>query len=337
MKKGLIALLLLSIFLLSACAPKFSDEQILKDPEGALKTCEGVGGEQQNNCFLRVSDVVGTTNLAAAMQACSSVKDDNSKRGCFDQLIKKQNDTDSKLEVCKNVGFPDMERGCLEDLAKVEKDAKKAMSICNEIKDDNNFREHCLNLVVGSSSDVDVRLSACGLREGMDKDNCYQGIGTSLFETNPSKGMEVCNKISDKSTRNNCLNFFMSSPELIKANPSLAIEICDSMSLKDNCYRNVGQTLSATDPKKATDVCKKLSDEIQMSDCFNNVWFSFNSRITQDFDFSMSLCASLNLKKDDCYRRVSEAFIDVDKTKAEQACNMMSAAYSQGCLNNIRR
>jgi len=184
---------------------------------------------------------------------------------------------------------------------------------------------------------VDTRLAACDVRP--DKDNCYRGIADSLWETQPSKSLEICKKISDSNTKNGCLNNFMGSPELIKANPTIAEEVCSSSSLtmKSNCYNNLAQTLSGVDPKQGALICQKLSDDVQISNCYQNAWFSFDSVILQNYDFAISLCNILTLKKDDCLRRTSEVFSNSDKAKAEAICKLMSASASSGCLNNIQR
>lgn len=63
-----------------------------------------------------------------------------------------------------------------------------------------------------------------------------------------------------------------------------------------------------------------------------------NSVILQNYDFAISLCNFLTLKKDDCLRRTSEVFSPSDTTKAEAICHLISSASaSSGCLNNIRR
>jgi len=337
MKRACIILSLILLLFLSACKPNLSDEKIKNDPANAINICTKAPDNEQVNCYMRISEVLRTTDPDAAFQACSSIKDDNPKRGCYEDLFRAQNNTDVKIKLCTQVDLPDIKKGCLEELAREEKDIKKAVALCNEIKDDNNFKEHCLNEIASgsASTDIDANLALCDARTGNSRDQCYQGIGTSLFETQPAKGVEVCNKINDNSIKNNCLNYFMSFPELIKANPSLAIQICDAMTLKDNCYSNVADKLSAIDSKKATEVCKKLSDEIQISNCFGNVWFSLDTRVTSDYDFSISLCNALNLKKDDCFRRVAGAFMNVDKTKAEAACNMIPTSSSSGCLQSL--
>ena len=338
MKRGAIILLLVLALSLSACTNLLSDENILKDPASAMKACEKMSGDDIKGCYGRISEVQSIANHTIALQACNMMPDDDSKRGCTDNLIRMQVDEESKLDVCKNTGVPDFKRQCLEDLAAKSNDTKKALEICNEIKDDNNFREHCLNVIAGNlkDTDVDSKLIMCDSREGNNRDYCYQEIGTGLFETDTSKAIEVCNKISSSSIKNNCLNYFMSSPELIKANPALSIRICDSMTLKDNCYRNVAGTLSATDPQTAALICKKMSDEIQTSDCFSQVWFQFDSRVQSNYDFSVGLCNSLDLKKDDCFRRMAGVFTSTDPAKAEALCKMISDSTSGGCLNQIR-
>jgi hypothetical protein len=79
-----------------------------------------------------------------------------------------------------------------------------------------------------------------------------------------------------------------------------------------------------------------LSDNVQISNYYSNVWFSFNDIVVQNYDFTISLCNALTSKRDDCLRRASEAFMNTDKTKAEAICKLMSASSSSGCLQNIR-
>jgi len=333
----ILAILIASFILLSSCTNQLSDENILKDPESAMKACEGLSPNDKIGCYMHISQLQAN-NSDIALQACSLMPDNNAKLGCIGEVVKAQSDSDKKIEICKKADDQSWIKGCIENTAVAEKDQKKAITLCNAIADDTNFREHCLNSVLGNSANVstEVKLSACDSRTGMNRDYCYQEIGTGLFEADPEKGVEVCNKITDKNIKNNCLNYFMSSPELIKKYPVLAIQICDSLTLKDNCYMNVADKLSATDPERAAEVCQKLSDEIQVSNCFGNVWFSFDSRVRENYDFSIKLCNSLDLKRNDCFRRVAGAFMSVDKAKAEATCKMISDTSSNGCLAEIR-
>ena len=337
MKRQLAIVIIASLLLLSSCANQLSDENMLKDPQSAMKACESLPANDKIGCYMHISQLQAN-NSEIALQACSLVPDSNAKLGCIGDVVKAQNDSGRKIEICKKAEDQSWVKGCIENTAVEEKNQSKAVAICNAITDDTNFREHCLNSVVGNSANVstELKLSVCDSRTGTNKDYCYQEIGTGLFEADPKQGVNVCNKISDSNIKNNCLNYFMSSPELIKKYPVLAVQICDSMTLKDNCYLNVADKLSATDPERATEVCQKLSDEIQISNCFGNVWFSFDSRIRSNYDFSIKLCNSLDLKKNDCFRRVSGAFASVDQEKADAACKMINDSSSNGCLSEMR-
>jgi len=328
MGKRVILLVFFCVFFLSSCAPPpQTDDQILKDPAKALDICAKTPADKQTGCYMRISELTRTSDPDTSFSACSAIKENDPRKGCEQDFINAQAKS-IKPDTCSKLDFSDLKRDCIEKAAAAEPNATKAVSICAEIKDDQNFLEHCLNLVMGSSTGTDAKLAACDMRTGTNRDYCLQEIGTGLFLTQPSKGVEVCKKISDANIRNSCLNNFMGSPELIKANPAIGEEVCSSMTLKDNCYNNLANALSASDPRRATEACKKLSDEIQISNCFNMVWFSFNDRIIHNFDLSMSLCSSLKLKKDDCYRRIAGAMMNVDKAKAEQACKMISG----GCM-----
>jgi hypothetical protein len=315
-KRGIIigvialAVIILAGFLfIKFSPPKFSEETILKDPSAAMTFCQESSADKQSDCYLKVAEVLALNNTDISVQACLAIIDDG---------LKKQ---------------------CINDLANKQENPTKVIEICNKIANDDGFKQHCYGQIDTNSGNlsVDTRLVACDVRP--DKDNCYGGIADSLWETQPSKALEICNKISDTNTKNGCLNNFMGSPELIKANPNIAEEVCSSSSLtmKSNCYNNFAQTLSGVDPKQGALICQKLSDDVQIFNCYQNAWFSFDSVILQNYDFAISLCNILTLKKDDCLRRTSEVFSSSDKSKAEAICKLMSASTSSGCLNNIPR
>ena len=305
-----VIVLAVSLFIIFA-PPKFSEKDILKDPSAAMTFCQKTSGDKQSNCYLKIAGVLALNNTDVSIQACLAISDDG---------FKKQ---------------------CIEDLANKEENPIKVVEICNKITGDNSFKQHCYGKIDTNSGNlsVDTRLAVCDARTGSDKDNCYRGIADGLWETEPSKALEVCKKISDSNTRNGCLNNFMGSPELIKANPTIAEEVCSSssLSMKSNCYNNFAQTLSGVDPKQGALICQRLSDDVQISNCYQNAWFSFDSVILQNYDFAISLCNVLTLKKDDCLRRTSEVFSNSDKAKAEAICRLMSSSASSGCLNNIQR
>lgn len=404
MKNNYLILLLIAVLFLSSCKPDLSDERIKTDPVGVMNDCSQAPDNEQIFCYNKISEVLQKINPDKAFQACSGIKEDNSKKGCFESLYKAQEDAKIKLNLCKKINIPELNRNCLEDVAnelqtinpelafqacsalpdakvfenspqgdcvealvksqnntdiklnlcrKVqqdwlkncieivaydEQDSKKAVEVCNEFKDDQKFREHCYAGIISNSESVDinVKLSMCAAKTGTDKDNCYRSASEELQITQPAKSVELCKKISDLNTKNSCLNNFIGSPELIKANPTLAVSICGSLTLKSNCYNNVARTLSGTDPKQAAAVCQKLSDDVQISDCYGNVWFAFNDIVVQNYDFTISLCNILALKKVDCLRRASSAFTNVDKTKAEAICKLITDSSSSGCLQEVQ-
>lgn len=407
MRRYLI-LLIIAALILSACKPDLSPERIAKDTAGAMNDCSKASEQEQAGCYSTISEVFRATDPEKAFQICSIIKDDGTKRGCYDGLLKSQNDpkiklniclkidipefkqaclvdvsqalrgvdseaafqacsampepknseraqkqdcidkliaaqnsVDAKLAICKKVDNNDWKKICIEQIASEEADPKKALAICDEIKDDNNFKQHCYGGIEGKSAALgtDVRLSMCDIRPGSEKDNCYRSIAQELLDTEPAKSVEICNKITDTNSKSNCLNNFMSSPEIVKANPAMAISVCDSgpISMKSRCYNDLARTLSGANPKQAVEICKKLSDDVQISDCYGNVWFAFNQMVIENYDFSISLCNILTLKKDDCLRRVSGAFMDVDRAKAEAVCKLMSSASSSGCLQQVQR
>ena len=307
---GIIVLIVivLAVFLFIMFAPpKFSEETILKDPSAAMTFCQKTSENKQSNCYLKIAEVLTLNNTDFSIQACLAIIDDGLKKQCINDLANKQNNP------------------------------TKIVEICNKIINDNEFKQHCYGQIDTNSANlsIDTRLTACDVRP--DKDMCYRGIADGLWETQPSKALEICKEISDSNTRNGCSNNFMGSPELIKANPTIAEEVCSSSSLtmKSNCYNNLAQTLSGVDPKQGSLICQKLSDSVQIFNCYQNAWFSFDSVISQNYDFAIGLCNVLTLKKDDCLRRTSEVFSNSDKVKATAICNLMSTSASSGCLNNI--
>ena len=289
---------------------EFSDKDILKNPAGAMEFCKTSPLDKMDECYYNAAQILYENNPDVSIQACLAISDEGFKNKCIG------------------------------DLANKEENQNKLLELCNKITNDNGFKQNCYGKIDTKSGElsIDAQLSMCDVMTGMNKDGCYRNIADGLWETSPLKAVEVCQKISG-SEKDNCLNNFMSSPELIKANPAIAEEICSSSSLstKSRCYNDFARALSGANPKQAAEICKKLSDDVQISDCYGSVWFSFDSVVLQNYDFTISLCNVLTLKKDDCLRRASGVFMNSDRTKAEAMCKLMSASASSGCLNSVRR
>jgi hypothetical protein len=407
MKKYLI-LLIITMLVLSACKPDMSPERITKDINGAMNDCAKSPEKEQAGCYATIAEVFRTTDPDKGFQTCSLIKDDDTKRGCYDDLLKAQNDPKIKLNICLKVNMPDLKQACLDDasqalmevdsesafqacsampepknsertpkqdcidkliqvqnsidaklaickkvdnidwkktcieqIANEEANATKAIAICDEIKNDDNFKQHCYGGQESKSAnlDTDAKLTICDIRPKTEKDNCYRSIAEQLLDADPVKSVEICNKITDTNSKSNCLNNFMSSPEIVKANPTLAITLCDSqpISTKSRCYNDLARTFSGVNPKQAVEICKKLSDDVQISDCYSNVWFSFSQIVAENYDYTISLCKVLSLKKDDCLQRTVGVFMDLDRARAEATCKLMSAAGSSSCLQQVQR
>lgn len=306
---GILIVLMVVLFLFVLKPKELSEKDILKNPSVILDFCSKSSGEKSDNCYFKLAEVLAANNTDISLQACSSISNDALKKNCLEQLASK------------------------------EENPTKVLEICNKIIDDNDLKQHCYGMIDTNSGNlsIDTLLTMCDVRTGRDKDDCYRNIADGLWETSPLKAVEICQKILS-SEKNNCLNNFMSSPELIKANPDIAETICSSSSLtmKSNCYNNFARALSAVDPKKAAEVCKELSDEVQISDCYGMAWFSFDSIIAQNYDFAISLCNVLTLKKDDCLRRTMQVFMNSDRTKAKAICKLMSSSASSECLNEVK-
>jgi len=306
------AVVLIAIFLFVFYPQKLSEKSILENPSAAVELCKTLSNSQQDNCYLKIAEVLALNNTDIAIQACLAISTDT-------------NDGDKK--------------NCIEELANKQIEQLKAVGVCNAMASDKNFREHCYGGIIANSGNLnsDTQLLMCDSKTGMDKDNCYRGIAESFLLLNVSKNIEICNKISEKSLKDNCLNNIIGNPEIVQANPNLAVSICGSLTLKANCYNYVAQTLSGIDPKQGALICQKLSDDVQISNCYGSVWFSFNDIVVQNYDFTISLCNILTSKRDDCLRRASGAFMNIDRAKAEAICRLMSASSSSGCLQEINR
>ncbi|MFA6461050.1 MAG: hypothetical protein WCV90_02190 [Candidatus Woesearchaeota archaeon] len=314
--------------------------------ELAFQACSNIQGDNpQIGCFQKIAEAQRVKDPELAFRACTTMPNpensSNSAAGdCVQQLMNAQSNSAVKLSICQKTKWEDQKKNCIEELANEEKDPQKALEICNSFINDARFREHCYGGIEASTSDLNpgVKLSMCDSKTGGDKDNCYRGIAEEMLESDPVKSIDICNKIVNGNTKTGCISSFMSSPELVKAHPALAMTACASLSVitRGRCYSDLSHTLSASDPKQAALVCQKLSDDIQISDCYGNSWFAFDDKVAQNYDFDISLCDHLTLKRDDCLRRVSSAFIDVDKTKAEAICKLMSVSGSSGCLQNIQ-
>jgi hypothetical protein len=302
---GIAAVLFFVVF-----APKFSDESIVKDPSAAMTFCDTTGGKQ-TSCYSKIAEVLALNNTDIATQAC--------------------------LAINTNKDDGDM-KNCIEELASKQTEQLKAIGVCNALKNDTRFRENCYGGIMANfpTLDTDAKIAMCDAKTGADKDNCYRGLSESFFLSNVSKSIEICNKISDKSTKDNCLNNIIGNPEIVQANPNLAVSICDSLTLKANCYNSVSRTVSGIDPKQGALICQKLSDDAQIADCYENAWFASTSIVLQNPDFSISLCNALTLKRDGCLGRAATVFMTTNKAKAAEICRLMSASASQGCLNMVQ-
>jgi len=276
----ILAVAIIVIFIFIVFAPKFSDEFILKDPSAAMAFCNTAGGKK-TGCYSKIADVLALNNTDIATQACLSINTNN-------------NGGDMK--------------NCLEGVAYKQTEQLKAVEVCNALKNDTRFRENCYGGVMANflTMSADAKISMCDSKTGADKDNCYRGVSESFWLSNVSKSVEVCNRISEKSTKDSCLNSIIGNPELVQANPNLAVIICDSLTLKSNCYNYVAQTISGSDPKQGAVVCQKLSDDTQMLNCYRGAWFNFNSIVLQNYDFTVSLCNTLTVKKDECLRELQK-------------------------------
>jgi hypothetical protein len=306
---ALALLIIAAILLFVVFAPKFSEQDILKDPSGAMTFCSKSIG--QTGCYVKISEVLALNNTDMATRACLSIstaKDDGDMKNCIEELAGKQTEQ------------------------------LKAVEVCNALKNDTKFRENCYGRIMANfpTLDTGAQLAMCDAKTGTDKDNCYRGLSENFLLSNVSKSIEICNRISEKSTKDSCLNSIIGNPEIVQANPSLSVSICDSLTLKANCYNYVAQTVSGTDTKQGALICQKLSDDNQILNCYHGAWFGFNSIVLQNYDFTISLCNILTIKRDDCLRGASEAFMTTDKTKAAAICRLASASASEGCLHVVQ-
>lgn len=315
MKKGVwtIGIVILAVLLAITAFYIFfprglSDEKILADPQSAMAFCQNSPQSKQTDCYFNLANVLAATNSDVALQACSSLSEENDRKGCT------------------------------EDLASKQENQTRATEICNSMKNDSKFREHCYGAIIANTGnvDADTQLLMCDSKKGMDRDNCLRGLSESFWLSDMSKSIEICNKISETSTKDSCLNSIIGNPEIVQANPELSIGICDSLALKSNCYSYVAQTVSGIDPKKGALICQKLSDDTQILNCYHNAWFDFKDTVLKNPDFMISLCNKLTTKKDECLRGASEIFMTTDKAKAEEICRLTSASTVEGCLHVVQ-
>lgn len=313
---GIIVLvvIVLAVFLFVIFAPpKFSDEQIKKDPSAAMTFCQETPEDnKQSNCYLQIANVLALNNADIALQACLAINKEN-------------NGGDRK--------------NCIEELAIKQTDQLKAVEICNAFKEDFRTKEHCLGGIKANSGSfsTDSQVAICDSKTGTDQADCYAGIADNYWLTNASKALELCKKITDETTKERCINSFSSSAEIVKMNPELAKIVCDSLVIKNRCYNNVANALASSNPKQAAEICKKIKDDIPISDCYGNVWFYSNDLTINNYDFTVGMCNVLTLKKDDCLRRIEGVFIDINRTKAAEVCKLMSVSASSGCLQEVGR
>jgi hypothetical protein len=250
-------------------------------------------------------------------------------------------DPSAVMTFCKEKTSGEKQSNCYLRIAEVLtlNDTNAALQACSAISiKDKEIKEQCYGEIRDNSpdSDADIQLAICDAKTGANKDNCYRGLSENFYVSNVSKSVEICNRISEKSTKDGCLNNIIGNPEIIQANQNLAVSICDSLTLKANCYNYVAQTISGIDPKPGALICQKLSDDTQKLNCYNSAWFNFNSIVLQNPDFTISLCNALTLKRDECLRGASEIFMTTNKAKAEEICRLTSASTVEGCLHVVQ-
>lgn len=313
---GIIALVIIvlavSLFIIFA-PPKFSEKEILKDPSAAMTFCQETSEDnKQSNCYLKIAEVLALSNTDTALQACLAINKEN-------------NGGDRK--------------NCIEELAIKQTEQLKAVEICNSFKEDARTKEHCLGGIKANSGSfsADSQIAICDSKTGTDQADCYAGLADDYWLSNASKALEMCKKIIDETTKERCVNSFSSSPEIVRLNPEIAMIVCDSLVLKSRCYNSVANALASSNPKQAVEICKKIKDDIQISECYSSVWFYSNDLIINNYDFTVNMCSVLTLKKDDCLRRIEGVFMDINRTKAGDVCKLMSASNSPGCLQEVGR
>jgi len=341
--KRLLAGLILAVLIAGCAGQGATKESVLANPAAAMADCAKAPGDKTDDCYMFISDVLKTVNVTASYAACMGVSSPqntqkNPRQDCVKGLIDAQNDTDVTLEVCRLIDRDDWKKDCLDGLVTNEDNRTKAIEICNVLANDDRFREHCYDEIKGSANlGYDDQLSMCEGKSGTDRDNCLRSLAEGFLETNLTRTIEVCNRISDSGFKNNCLNNFINSPELVKANTDLAILTCGSFSSasQSRCYNDVSHALAGSNPKKAAYICQKLGDDVLISDCYTNVWFYSNQLVIDNYDYSLSMCNVLTIKRDECLQHIVSALIDTNRDEARATCQLMSAASSQGCLNNV--
>jgi len=316
MKKSVIiwAIILIGILILIAVAGFFiffnkgmSSKEILENPKKAMDFCKNSPTDKQNDCYFYISENL-KNNSYIALDSCLAISDDGTKKNCVDMLIS------------------------------FETNQTRAVEICNYFAEDKNFREHCYNSIHNFADiDKDTELLMCEKKSGTDQANCYSGIAESYWQTNAPKAAIICNKITDETIKERCINSFSSSFEIVRANPDLAITICDSLNIKSRCYQNVANALSSSNPKLAVEICKKINDDMSISGCYDSVWFYSDNLTISEYEFSLSMCGYLTTKKDDCLRKIEAIFIDTNVTRAKEACKFMSQTNSERCLAEVNR
>lgn len=306
-----VIILAVIIFIIFA-PPKFSEKEILKDPSAAITFCQETQGDKQSNCYLKIAEVLALNNTDIALQACLAINKDS-------------NDGDRK--------------NCIEGLANKQTEQLKAVEICNAFKDDARTKEHCYGGIKANSGSLstDTQIAMCDSKTGTEQADCYAGLADNYWLNNASKALEICNKIKDETIKERCVNSFSSSPEIVRLNPEIAMIVCDSLVLKSRCYNNVANALASFNPKQAVEICKKIKDDIQISNCYSSVWFYSNNLTINNYDFTVSMCSVLTLKKDDCLRIIAGVLMDIDRTKAGDTCKLMSSSASSSCLQDVGR
>jgi len=284
-----------------------SEKEILENPQKAIDFCKESPPDKQNDCYFYVADTLKNSSTFA-LDACLAITEEGNKKDCIDMLVS------------------------------FETNQTRAVEICNSMAGDKNFREHCYGAIYASSDvNKETELLMCEQKTGTDQGNCFAGIADNYWLTNASKSLELCKKITDENIKERCLNSFSSSPELVKMNQDLALTVCDSLVLKSRCYENVANALASSNPKLAVAVCQKIGDDMQISNCYSSVWFYSNDLTIANYDFTISMCNILTIKKDDCLNQMVRVFIDLDRTKATAICKLMSASASSSCLQNVQR
>jgi len=189
--------------------PDFSVDRIMKDSSGAMDACAKESEKGQSECYSKIASVLQTSDTDQALKACSSIKEEEAKRTCYQNILAAQNITEIKFGLCSKIDMVDLTLRCQQDIFNNIKatNADFAFQVCNAMPDplgtERSPRGDCIQEIIRVQNGTDAKLTICNKIDRDDwKKSCIENIANE--EQDPVKAMAICNEINENNFRQHC-------------------------------------------------------------------------------------------------------------------------------------